>query len=83
MTGKFVLEVREDDDKNRYVSVVVGLAPGVTGSQDKECAIAAAILAQFIRLNSELANDVPPDDRMPKVQLAIAADPEYFPLGVK
>ena len=29
VTGKFVLEAREDDDRNRYLSIVVELAPDV------------------------------------------------------
>jgi phenylacetate-CoA ligase len=83
VTGKFVLQVREDADKNRYLSVVVELAPGVEGSEDKKRAIASSILSQLQRLNSEFANYVPPEYQMPQVELAPMGDPEYFPIGVK
>ena len=83
VTGKFVLQVKEDADKNRFLSVVVELAPGVEGSKEKLEAIASSILSQLLRLNSEFANYVPPEYQMPQVALASTSDPEYFPLGVK
>ncbi len=45
VTGKFVLQVKEDADKNRFLSVVVELAPGVEASEDKRIAIASSILS--------------------------------------
>ncbi len=83
VTGKFVLQVNEDADKNRFLSVVVELAPGVVGSEEKTKAIATSIQSQLLRLNSEFANYVPLKYQMPQVALAPAGDPEYFPLGVK
>ena len=83
VTGKFVLEVQEDADRDRYLSVVVELAPGVAPSADKAEMIAASILAQLLRLNSEFAHYVPVEYRVPRVSLAHAGDPEYFPTGVK
>jgi phenylacetate-CoA ligase len=83
VTGKFVLQVKEDADKNRFLSVVVELAPGVEGSEEKREAIAASILSQVLRLNSEFANYVPKEYQMPQVSLAPTGDPEYFPVGVK
>ncbi|MGH8001988.1 MAG: phenylacetate--CoA ligase family protein, partial [Brasilonema sp.] len=93
VTGKFVLQVQEDADKNRFLSVVVELAPGVEESEDKKEAmaqsarlseaIASSILTQLKRLNSEFANYVPPEYQMPQVVLAPTGDPEYFPVGVK
>jgi phenylacetate-CoA ligase len=83
VTGKFVLQVKEDADKNRLLSVVVELAPAVEASEDKKQAIASSILSQLLRLNSEFANYVPPEYQMPQVALAPTGDPEYFPLGVK
>ena len=83
VTGKFVLQVKEDADQNRFLSVVVELAPGVEGSDKKQDAIASSILSQLLRLNSEFANYVPPEYQMPQVQLAPTNDPEYFPIGVK
>ena len=83
VTGKFVLQVQEDADKNRFLSVVVELAPGVEESEDKKQAITSSILTQLKRLNSEFANYVPPEYQMPQVALAPTGDPEYFPVGVK
>lgn len=83
VTGKFVLQVLEDADKNRFLSIVVELAPEVESSEEKREAIATSILAQLLRLNSEFANYVPPEYQMPQVSLTPSGDPEYFPLGVK
>jgi phenylacetate-CoA ligase len=83
VTGKFVLQVKEDKDKNKYLYIVVELAPGVEISQDKKQAIADSILTQLKRLNSEFANYVPQEYQMPQIQLAPTGDPEYFPIGVK
>lgn len=83
VTGKFVLQVKEDDDRNKFLSVVVELAPGVEGDEEKKNAIASSILSQLQRLNSEFANYVPLEYQMPQVALALTADPEYFPIGVK
>jgi phenylacetate-coenzyme A ligase PaaK-like adenylate-forming protein len=83
VTGKFVLESREDADRNRFLSVVVELAPGVESSAAKERTIAESILAQLRRLNSEFASYVPAEYQLPHVRLAPIGDPEYFPVGVK
>ena len=83
VTGKFVLEALEDADRNRFLSVVVELAPNVAGDDAKQQAIAESILAQLRRLNSEFANYVPAEYQLPRVRLAPLGDPEYFPLGVK
>ncbi|HAZ43644.1 MAG TPA: phenylacetate--CoA ligase [Cyanobacteria bacterium UBA11369] len=83
VTGKFVLQVKENLDKNRFLSVVVELAPGVEESEEKRQAIASSILSQLRRLNSEFANYVPPEYQTPQVTLTPTGDPEYFPIGVK
>lgn len=83
VTGKFVLQVKEDADKNRILSIVVELAPGVESSEEKKEAIASSILYQLKRLNSEFANYVPPEYQMPQVSLLPTGDAEYFPIGVK
>lgn len=83
VTGKFVLQVKEDSDQNRFLSVVVELAPEVEASEDKRQAIAASILTQLLRLNSEFANYVPKEYQQPEVILAAMGDREYFPIGVK
>ncbi|MDF5728151.1 MAG: phenylacetate--CoA ligase family protein [Rhizonema sp. PD38] len=83
VTGKFVLQVQEDADRNRFLSVVVELAPLVEASEEKRIAIASSILSQLKRLNTEFANYVPTEYQMPVVALAPIGDPEYFPVGVK
>ncbi len=83
VTGKFVLQVQEDADKNRFLSVVVELAPGVEASEAQRKAIASSILSQLLRLNSEFANYVPVEYQTPQVTLAPMGDGEYFPVGVK
>lgn len=83
VTGKFVLEVKEDADSNRFLAVVVELAPGVEATEQRRQAIADSILASLLRLNSEFANYVPPGYQAPRVYLTPAGDPEYFPVGVK
>lgn len=83
VTGKFVLQVKEDSDRNLFLSVVVELAPQVEGDGEKERAIASSILSQLQRLNSEFANYVPPEYQLPVVTLTATGDAEYFPAGVK
>lgn len=83
VTGKFVMQVNEDEDKNRFLSIVVELAPGIEADESKVAAIATSILTQLRRLNSEFANYVPLESQMPVVSLSEPGDPEYFPVGVK
>ncbi|MBD2629244.1 phenylacetate--CoA ligase family protein [Trichormus variabilis] len=83
VTGKFVLQVKEDADKNRFLSVVVELAPGVKSNKKKKETIASSILSQLLRLNSEFANYVPSEYQTPQVTLTANGDAEYFPIGVK
>jgi phenylacetate-CoA ligase len=83
VTGKFVLEVKEDADRNRLLALAVELAPGVVASDALRADIAASVLAQLLRLNSEFANYVPPEYRQVHVALRPAGDAEYFPVGVK
>ncbi|HEX5690007.1 MAG TPA: hypothetical protein VFX76_08390, partial [Roseiflexaceae bacterium] len=83
VTGKFVLESREDADRNRFLAVAVELAPGVAGDDAKTQTVAESILAQLRRLNSEFANYVPSEYQLPRVTLLPTGDPEYFPIGVK
>ena len=77
------MQVKEDADRNRFLSVVVELAPGETGNEAKESAIAASILTQLLRLNSEFSNYVPNVYQMPRVVLTSTGDRSYFPVGVK
>jgi phenylacetate-CoA ligase len=83
VTGKFVLEVKEDADRNRFLSAVVELAPGVEQTDELRETIAASILSHLLRLNSEFASYAPPEYRLVQVTLKPTGDPDYFPTGVK
>ncbi|BAZ41039.1 hypothetical protein NIES4101_70010 [Calothrix sp. NIES-4101] len=83
VTGKFVLQVIENSDKNRFLTVTVELAPGVEASEEKRQEITTSILVQLKRLNSEFANYVPKEYQTPQVTLKLHGDSEYFPVGVK
>jgi phenylacetate-CoA ligase len=85
VTGKFVLEVEEDEQRNRQLTIAVELAPGVTAEREPALGdrLAEAILTVLLRLNSEFANYVPTERRRPRVTLWPAGHAEYFPVGVK
>lgn len=83
VTGKFVLEVLEDDDRNRVLSVTVELAPNQQADAERTNLVAQSITAQLRRLNSEFAHYVPPERQVPQVTLLPHGDPSYFPIGVK
>ena len=85
VTGKFVLEVREDDDRNRELWIAVELSArgGDAAPEPLADAVAGSILATLLRLNSEFANYVPAARQRPRVTLWPTGYPEYFPVGVK
>lgn len=83
VTGKFVMQAREDEDRNRFLSIVVELGPGVRSDDGKVNAITDSILRNLLRLNSEFAHYVPAERQRPQVELAPQGDTTYFPPGVK
>ena len=83
VTGKFVMEAREEANRNRELTIAVELAAGVEGSGDLSDAVAESVLAQLLRYNSEFANYVPTPRQRPRVTLLPSGHPEYFPVGVK
>jgi phenylacetate-CoA ligase len=83
VSGKFVLQVTETIDRDKALSVVIELVPGVAGNEQMVWTIANSIHQELLRSNSEFANYVPAQYQMPQVTLAPAGDPKYFPLGVK
>ncbi|GAA4081277.1 phenylacetate--CoA ligase family protein [Nonomuraea soli] len=83
VTGKFVLEATEDADRDRRLTVTVELRPGLDPEPGVREAVAASILRQLLRLNSEYAAYVPGHRQAPGVVLRPAGDPEYFPPGAK
>jgi phenylacetate-CoA ligase len=84
VTGKFVMQVKEGlvDDKPR-LTVAIELAKDAAGDDAFGEAVAAAVLGQLRRLNSEFTNYVPAEFQKPLVSLYPTGHPEYFPVGVK
>jgi phenylacetate-CoA ligase len=83
VTGKFVLEIRETGDGDKYLHIAVELLPSIEPDEKKVPVIAASIRAQLLRLNSEFANYTPVERQLPRIALRSFADPEFFPAGVK
>jgi phenylacetate-CoA ligase len=83
VTGKFVLETPENEDRNKYLHIAVELLPGIEPEQAMAPVIAASIRTQLLRLNSEFANYTPAERQWPNIILCSFGDPEYFPVGVK
>jgi phenylacetate-CoA ligase len=83
VTGKFVLRTVEDADRDRHLSIVVELAPGVPATSSLADIVADSIRTELLRLNSEFAHYVPEDYQTPAVSLRPAGDPEFFAPGVK
>jgi phenylacetate-CoA ligase len=82
-TGKFVVEVTEDSDRDRHLTVTIELAPGEHADHHRVQLAAESIRAQLRRLNSEFAHYVPEEYQLPQIVLLPAGDDEYFPRGVK
>lgn len=85
VTGKFVLEVREDERRDRQLWIAVELSARGAGSPPGPLgdAVAESILAVLLRLNSEFAHYVPTERQRPRITLWPTGHPEYFPVGVK
>ncbi|GAB4377247.1 MAG: phenylacetate--CoA ligase family protein [Elainellaceae cyanobacterium] len=83
VTGKFVMRVKEDADRNKYLFIAVELAPNIEPNQERAEAIAQSITDHLCRLNSEFANYVPETYQTPEIALKFTGDPDYFPVGVK
>jgi phenylacetate-CoA ligase len=83
VTGKFVMEVKEDSDRDRFLAIAVELAPQIVENQERKNAITSSISTQLLRLNSEFANYVPSEYQLPRITLLPFGNPEYFPPGVK
>lgn len=83
VTGKFVMESREDDDGDRHLHVTVELAIGEEATDERTAAVAASIRSHTERVNSEFANYVPAERRTPTVHLLPHGHPDWFPVGVK
>jgi phenylacetate-CoA ligase len=83
ITGKFVLVVDEDQDKNAHLRVIVELARDAVADEELRELLAKTVTASLLRLSSEYAAYVPPERRVPRVELRAWGDKDYFPVGVK
>ena len=83
VSGKFVLEVGENNDGDKFLNIAVELLPQIDASDRLNQRVATAVRQQLLRLNSEFAHYVPEDDQTPVITLLPNGDPEYFPAGVK
>jgi phenylacetate-CoA ligase len=83
VTGKFVMQIKEEADQNRRLWVVVELAPQEQASQERIETLSVAILSELLRLNSEFANYVPSAYQAAIIELVPTGDADYFPVGVK
>jgi phenylacetate-CoA ligase len=83
VSGKFVLHVVENSQRDKELHVVVEIAPGIEPAANLTKVIGASIRSQLLRLNSEFANYVPAAYQAPRITLRPSGDPEYFPVGVK
>jgi phenylacetate-CoA ligase len=83
VSGKFVLHVVENTERDKELHVIVETSPGVEPAANLAEAIAASIHSQMLRLNSEFANYVPAAHQTPRITLRPSGDPEFFPVGVK
>jgi phenylacetate-CoA ligase len=83
LTGKFVLEVKEDAARDAELRLTVELARGVTAEQALAQRVGVSVRRELERLNSEFAHYAPDERRTPRVELRAFGDAEYFPVGVK
>jgi phenylacetate-CoA ligase len=83
VSGKFVMEVVEGGDGPPFLSIAVELAPGESATEERAVLVSESILRELCRVNSEFANYVPAERRLPRVRLLPTGDPGYFPVGVK
>ncbi len=83
VTGKLVMEVREDEAGDSHLRVDVELARGVVEDEALGPRIAAEIRAALVSTGGEFAAYVPAPQQLPEVRLWPHGHPEHFPVGVK
>lgn len=69
VTGKYVMEIIETEDKNLRFKITVELAPEEEVTDEKSGAIGESILASILHINSEYKNYVPVEYQMPLIEL--------------
>lgn len=83
VTGRFVQEIMEDENRDRHLLVTVELALDRPDDPILVDRLADQIQARLTSLNSEFAHYVPPERQRPRIRLRPPGDPDYFPPGVK
>lgn len=83
VTGKFVMQVREDAERDQRLHIVVELAAEEAESAARRALVVESIRVELCRLNSEFANYVPLEQQRPIVEFRALGDAEWFPAGVK
>ncbi len=83
VTGKYVMQILEQENMNLRFKIVVELSINTEPDADKNAKIGSSILASLLLINSEYKNYVPAEYHMPEIELRKTGDSEYFPLGVK
>ena len=83
VSGKFVLHVVENAQRDKELHVIVEASPGIDPAANLAEMIGASVRSELLRLNSEFANYVPAACQAPRITLRPSGDPEYFPAGVK
>ena len=83
VTGKFIMEIKQDEDSNSILAIAVELAPNIIASDRLKKTITTSITTQLLRLNSEYRNYVAEEYKIPRITLYTFGDTEYFPIGVK
>jgi phenylacetate-CoA ligase len=83
VSGKFVMEVVEDAEGDKTLTVDVELARGVQPATVDVSAIARGIREEVARASSEFAGYVPAGRQTPRVRVWGHGHPEHFPVGVK
>jgi phenylacetate-CoA ligase len=83
LSGKFVMQVVEDDNADLSLTLDVELGRGVEPSAELEAKVAACVQGELSRASSEFQNYVPRARQTPSVRLWPHAHPQHFPVGVK
>ncbi len=83
LSGKFVLQVNENQQLNKTLCLAVELLPKIMANDANTDTIAAAVINELQRLNSEFKAYVPLAQQKINVTLWPHSHPDYFPTGVK
>lgn len=83
VTGKYVMQIIEDENRNLRFKITVELIPRAEPDSAKKKKIGESVLASLLLINSEYKNYVPAEYHVPEIELRKAGDSEYFPIGVK